>query len=213
VTILSSISSEIKSHLLAIVVVVLLIGGSVYAVDSLIARHDASTSAKYELLLKQSQATTAADEQAFQTTLAQLSAQNAQLSASIASRDAALATLLKADAQLSAQQAATKLGGTATATGDVDIPLPAARNITAEVDELPIVQSNLATETQIAGNLQTELTKQSVVVADLQAAVPVAQKACNAQIALVNAKARKSKFKWFVAGFITGFGVREVIKP
>src|ERR1700678_3856565 len=139
VTILSTMSTDIKSHLLAIIVVVGLIAGSIFAVDSLIARHDAATASKYELLLKQVQATTTADELAYKTTLAQLSAQNSQLSASIAQRDSALSVMLKADAQLSAQQAATKLGGTVAPDNTINLPLDTSRSLIALVDTLPVV--------------------------------------------------------------------------
>lgn len=208
-TILSTVSTEIKSHLLAIVVVVGLLVGSIYAVDSLIARHDAATASRYELLLKQSQATTAADEQAFQNTLAQLTAQNAQLSASIAKRDAALATVLKADAQLSAQQAATKLGGKALPDNTVDLPIDASRKIAAQLDMLPACQANLTSETGIASNLQIELDSQTKVVSDLQAELVAQDSSYKAQIKLLKAKNRKRDIKIFFIG--AGAGAAAVL--
>lgn len=200
----TTISNDIKSHLLAIIVVVLLIGGSIYAVDGLVAKHDAATSAKYELLLSQAQAQTKVDEASFQQTLAQLSAQNASLSQSIAQRDAALATLLKQDAQLNSQQAGTKLGGTVLPSGDIDLPLNTARTVAAELDELPVVTKNLADETQVAMNLQTELTSQTKVVADLNGQLVAQTNSCNATIKSLKAKQRKRDIKIFIAGVVTG---------
>lgn len=204
-TTLSTLSSDIKTHFIGVVLVIGLILGSVFAVDSLIERHDAKTEAKYELLLKQADARTTADEQAYTATLTQLTAQNAALSASIVKANAALAIQLKADSTLTASAAAAKLGGTATPSGDVDLPLPAAQTVAAVVDEVPYLKEELLDETDIADNLQTELTAQTKVVVDLKAAVPVAQQACQAQIATVKATARKSKIKWFIAGVVAGF--------
>jgi hypothetical protein len=205
VTILSTFSADVKAHVLGLFLAVLLIGGSVYGVESLIAKHDAATEQRYELLLQKQEATTKADEASFQQTLTTLNAQNAQLTASIAQRDAALATILKQDANLNVQQAAAKLGGTATPDNTVDLPLDTSRNIAAELDTLTTVKANLASETTVATNLQTELTAQTKVVTDLNAQLVDQTNSCNATIKTLKAQARKSKLKWFGIGFVAGY--------
>ena len=205
-TILSTISTEVKSHLFAAIVIVALIAGSVYVVDSLIARHDAKTESKYELLLTQAQTKSTADQQAFQNVLTQLSAQNAALSTQIASRDVALATILKQDAQLNASQVAAKLGGTANSDNNIVLPLDTSRNIAASLDILPPLQANLANETTIATNLQTELTAQTTVVTDLKAQLVASDNSCKAQIKTLKAKQRKTNLKFLAVGIGIGIG-------
>lgn len=219
--------TDIKSHLLAIIVVALLIFGGVYGVDSLIERHDARTDSKYTAILDaqvkqtatlQQQLTT--DEAAWSKLQAQLIAQNATLAKEIESRNTQLATQIKADATLSAVQVAAQLveqtkttASDITVNGDsISLDLTSARVITQDLDTLPVVQANLANtqtqlknETTIATNAQSDATNEKAIIVSQTSQLADQTKACNAQIASVKAQARKSKFKWFGLGFVAGF--------
>lgn len=201
---LLSIETSIKSHLVSIVFMGLLIFGGVYGTESLVAKHDAQNDAKWSAILSTAQAKSASDEAQFQVTLAQITAQNTQLAQAITQRDAALAAIVKADATLTAAQTAIKLGGTTIDPNSVTLPLDTARNLTAQVDSIPVLKANLVDETKIAQGLQTALDSQTTVVTDLKTQLVDSDKACKAQVADVKAKARKSKLKWFGIGFIAG---------
>jgi hypothetical protein len=204
---LLTLEASIKSHLVAVVLVVGLCIGSVYGVNALIASHDAKNDAKWAAVIAANDAKSRADEATLESLVATVTAQNAALSQQILQRNAALSAVVAADKTLTSQQTATKLGGTAPDPTTVSLPLDTARNITTQLDMLPVVEANLATETQIAANDQKVIDSDAVVITDLKTSLanyePV-DKPCQAQIKTIKANARKSKLRWFLFGFIVG---------
>lgn len=182
--------SWVKAHLVLLALTVAIAFASVYGVESLVAKHDAANDAKWSSLLSDVKASNA-------QAIANLTAQNNALLQQISTRNKQLVVVQTQDKQLPAPQIAQKLGGTAPDATTVALPLDTARTITAELESIPVLQANVAAETTIA----TDDTKE---IADLQTQLQVSDKACQAQITDIKAKARKSKLKWFAAGFISG---------
>jgi hypothetical protein len=201
--------------------------GGVYGVENLIAKHDAATLAKDNAAL----ATVVAQNQTLiseaqtkdvllQQAITALSAANAQLSAKQNARNVQLATQVKTDAILSAQQAADRLTqqtkaapGEITASGDTIVAdLPMSRTIVTDLDELPVVTANLAdettkltNETTLATTAQADVTAQKAEISGLNTQLADSAVACAAEVKVEKAKARKGKLKWFGIGFIVGF--------
>ena len=215
------------SHLVVLILVGALVAGGVYGVESLIAKHDAATLAKDNAAL----ATVVAQNQTLiseaqtkdvllQQAITALSAANAQLSAKQNARNVQLATQVKTDATLSAQQAADRLTqqtkaapGEITASGDTIVAdLPMSRTIVTDLDELPVVTANLAdettkltNETTLATTAQADVTAQKAEISGLNTQLADSAVACAAEVKTEKAKAKKGKLKWFGIGFIVGF--------
>ena len=149
-----------------------------------------------------------------------LSIQNAQLAASIATRQTAQVAQQTVDAHLPVTELVTRLqtlgnapvGSVSVVGGGIDLTLLGAVSVTQTLEQVPVLVQNLAEETKIAGNYQTEVAKSDSLTADLKSQVTGLDtqltdqtKACTAQVAAVKADARKSKVKWFKIGFVTGF--------
>jgi hypothetical protein len=221
--------SWLVSHLGALIIVGALIVAGVLGVEKLVQDHDVANATKYTVILQQQQQQTQvlqkqlqADEAQSAVIEAQLLAQNAQLTKEISARNIVVAAQVKTDATLSTQQAAARLAqqtnasvGEVTASdANVSIDLPITRAIVANLDELPVVQANLAdtttklnNETTVATSAQSDLSAADKVIAAQTLAATDAAKACNAQIAVVKAKARRSKIKSFLVGLGIGLGL------
>jgi uncharacterized phage infection (PIP) family protein YhgE len=215
----------LNQHLILLAIVALIIFGGVYGVESIIAKHDATRAAQDSAILAQQTATTKAladqlqsDESQWSKVQAQLLAQNTQLSQAIAARNQQIATLVKTDATLSAEQAASKISidlqaepGEVTPSGNsVALDLPVARRVVSSLDQLPVVEANLtdtqkqlANETTVATNAQTDAKQSQQVIASQQTQIADQTKACNAQIAALKSQNRKSKIKSFLLGAAT----------
>jgi hypothetical protein len=222
--------SWVLSHLLALIVVGGLIIGGVYGVESLIARHDSATASKYSAILAAQTTATQilqkqlqADEEQSAQIEAQLLAQNSQLAQQISARNQAAATQVKTDATLSAADSAnritvqTKAGpGEVTAQGnDVVLDLPITRAVVADLDELPVVEANLtdtqkqlANETTVATNAQSDVADAKKVIAAQVTQMADADKACKAQITTLKSQNRKNTWKHLLLGGAIFEGIR-----
>src|SRR5208282_3014773 len=97
-----------------------------------------------------------------------------------------------------------------TATGDsVTLDLPITRAVTADLDKLNAAQGaidatnkELSAQTGLTADANAKLTDANNIIANDKVLATDQTKACAAQVADVKAKARKSKFKWFIAGYI-----------
>ena len=217
----------LTQHLVALVIVIVLTFGGIYFVESLVAKHDAANSAKYEqILAAQTQQTEtlqkqlSTDEANWAQVEVQLLAQNAQLTHQISQRNQVVAVQVKADATLSAAQSAVRITqqtsagpGEVVATGDaVTLDLPIARAITTDLDRLSLAQADLAdtqtqlvNETQIATDAKADAANEKNLIAAQDVELADQKKYYTAQITTLNANARKGKLKWFGIGFIVGF--------
>ena len=223
----ATIEASIKSHLLTFAILGVLIVGGIYGVEALIAKHDAANASKYEAILAAQVAQTTVlqqqlktDEANWQLVMAQLLAQNAQLSQTIAQRNVQNVQKQKEDASLTAQAAAQKLAQQTNAgpkdvvagpNDDITITLPIARSIVGSLDLLPILQANLldtqrqlSNETELFNNSQANVAEQAKLIESQKVQMVDQAKAYTAEITLVKAQARKSKLKWFGIGVIVG---------
>jgi hypothetical protein len=181
-----------------------------YVAAEQIVANDQKNSAALALQSSQTQAQYIALVQA-------LSAQNASLSASIAQRTASGVVQRTTDASLPVAGVAARwndIAGTlVTASGDTIVVSRTDAHKTLDmIEQVPVLVQNLADETKIAGNYQSEAQKADLLAGDLHSQVTGLNtqladqtKACTAQVAAVKAEGRKSKIKFFKWGFITGF--------
>ena len=216
----------LKHHLILLALVVALAFGGIYGIESLIARHDAVNAQQQQAalaaqvaLVQSLQQQISHDEQVYAAQNAALAQTISGLANAISTRDKQNDQQKQKDATLTAQEAAARLSeqtkaqpGEVTAVGTGgSIDLPISRQVVASLDQLTTVtadladtKTSLANETTIAGNNAAETTGQKQLVGALQTQIVDADKACKAEVASVKADARKSKFKWFLGGFIAG---------
>ena len=224
-----SIESDLgwfKTHIVLLAVIVILTFGGIYGVETIIEKHDADNNSKWQAINQQQVAQVqslsdklASEEKDRIEENTRQTAILAQLATTIAQRDKDTAAAVQKDTTLSASEAAQKIAqqtnaqaGEVTAQGDIiQLDLPVARTIASIADQLPAVKADLAdtqkqltAETAIATNLQTDTVQQQQLIDAMKLQAIDADKACKTQVADIKAKARKSKLKWFLGGFILG---------
>lgn len=218
--------SYIKTHLALLAVVVVLAAGVIYTIESLVAKHDTAreTQDAQTLALIAAQTTDlksrmTQDEQAATIRDAQYAAIIGQLSSTIQKQTTQLQQQIKVNATLTASQTAQAIQQKTNAQpGDVQaqqdsvvLTLPIARTINSDLDALQTVTTQLD-ETKKQFDAQLHLTEDAVldslnakkVITSQATQLVEDDKVCKDQIAVVKAQARKSKLKWFGAGYILG---------
>lgn len=226
---LASLSGYLKTHerLAIVILAVALIWGVAGKVENTIAAHDKARLNADAAVLQAQVDKNAAVAQAnaqlaaqFQTLQQQTAAANAQLEKNMAAALKALSAQQTADAALAPTDLAARIesltalpnnsvvptatGYTLTAPAAVSIAqhLESVPTLTNEVTNLQTEKTNdekeLALQTKLVGGLNTQIDGLKLQMTD-------ATKVCNDQVAVVKAEARKSKRRWFVAGFVTGF--------
>jgi hypothetical protein len=193
---LTSFETGIKSHVIELILLGLLVFGSVYGVESLIAKRNAANDAMWQTRLTTVEAQNAVD-------IENIEKQNQQLLQVIQQSNQALVERQKQILSSPSPVIAQKLGGAAPNATTIELPLAKAQEITAQLEAIPVLQTNLASETTIATNDEKE-------VGELQTQLKVEESACKAQVADLKANGRKSKLKWFVSGFIAGYVLRVI---
>jgi hypothetical protein len=213
------------------------IGGAVLwfalgRIDTLIANHDkanltqAQTTALIQAQKDQALATAAQQAAAqYQALAERVQAQNAALEQANVTLATALAKQQKTDASLPPTELVARMntlvpaaGATVTPTG-VALPSTGAVAITQQLERVPVLTSELDNEIAEVGQDQ-KLIDAGVVetkaltdqVTGLKLQIVDDNKVCTDKIAVVKAEARKSKRRWFVAGVVVGFSVRQAIK-
>ena len=201
-------------------------------VENIIAAHDNAN-------LTAVKATLAAQTEANQATAALVAQQAAYMKALTAkyqSQDAALvqqnATLLqllakqqKADSAMSVSELAARwtalvpTAGVSLVNGQIALTDVGAHATVSQLEQVPVLTTELENEKTVTANVQSLLTASNQQVLTLGQRVDGlnlqlgdADKVCTAQISVIKAQARKSKRRWFIAGFITGFISRQIIK-
>jgi hypothetical protein len=229
------------AHILAVVFAVVMLAGTIIGgvalFESLIEKHDArvaaaqlakegvDTATQSALLtqLQQMQATDAARDAQYQTTIKNLAAQM------LASR-AQTAQQIVTDGTLTVQAAAARLvEQTKAAPSDVTVSndlvtmtLPLTRIIVADLDLLPQAQADV-------NNLQSQLDAQKILTSDakveagdankiiqadkteLIATIKADNSACQVRVDAQASKDRKRGFWYSLASLVIGFGVRSAI--
>lgn len=216
-----------RHHLILLVLAAVLVTGSVYGVEGVIARHDLENSTKWNSILQTQTAQTvalqkqiASDEEVAAIRDAAYQKTISQLAQTISVRNAQTQQQVKNDASLNAQQAAIRLAtqtnaqaGEIGVAGDtISLDLPITRNIISNLDLLETAQADLSdTEKQLAAqqgltaDAAADDNKQKSLVAALQTEVLDSDKACLAQVKTLKAQNRKSKIKIFFVGYVAGF--------
>lgn len=149
-----------------------------------------------------------------------LSKQNAALAASMAQRNVALVNQQTVNKTLPLPDLAKRwealadLQPTDLVATDAGITVndTASRATVNKLEEVPTIQANLVSETQIAQSISQELTESNKLIAGLNAQIALGDKTCKAEIAVVKDEARKSKRNWFIAGWVSGIATRLVLK-
>lgn len=216
----------LKHHIILLTIVIVLVGASVYGIESIIAKHDAATNSKWQVINQQNitQVQSLSDKIAANEALqakqnAQETAIIAQLAVAISQRDKAVQVVIQKDATLSAVDAAQKIAqqtkaqpGEVVAQGDtVQLDLSVSRTVAANQDELPVVkadlsdvQKQLVSETKLYDNSQSTISDKTDLIAAMKTQEASADAACKAEIKSVKAEARKGKLKWFSIGYVLG---------
>jgi hypothetical protein len=218
--------SYLKTHLALMAVVVVLAGGAVYTVESIVAKHDAVTEAKDSQILAAVTVQTTdlknrmtQDEQAATVRDAQYAQIISTLSATIQKQTTQLQQQIKLNTTLNAAQTALAITqktqaqpGEVVAQNDtVVLDLPIARTINSSLDTLQTTTAQLD-ETKKQLDAQLHLTEDANldivntkrVIASQATQLVDADKVCKDQIAIVKSQARKSKLKWFSVGYVLG---------
>ena len=225
--VISTSQSWLKQHETIVIVALCLILGFfiVYKGSSIMASYEQhkAEQANTALAIQKSQAD-AALEQAktmladYESALNASVKENAALAAAITTRDKVTSSQQQTDAKLPPSGLATRWQGLVHDTGIQSAPsgfsvTDSAGLATVQTLELvPTLQQDLSDETKKTGNLQTDVDKANALISQGKIAVNGLQlqlvdqdKACKIQIKTVEDKARRSKLRWFGAGFITGF--------
>jgi hypothetical protein len=153
--------------------------------------------------------------QQYQTIIQTQTAQIQALMQQQAARDAAAIAQQKTDATLPSKALAQRMAAQAniapvdiTVLGDdIRLTRPGALAVVQTMEQIPVLQANLKDETAVAKSTQTELDQansvigvQKTQITDLNNKNVADSKACQAEIAVVKAKARKDALKWFARG-------------
>jgi hypothetical protein len=225
-----SISTYVKSH--EKLVLALIVAGVLFfaigKIDGIIAKHDAAN-------LKQAQVVAAAqseknaaiaaqvaeDNAAFTALQAKLQAQDAALVQANIALASALTKQQKVDATLPPTDLAARWNSlvpqaavTVTPNG-VTLPNSGAVATVQQLEIIPVQQNEIINEQTLVANGNALAVVQTKQVTDLTTEVSGLKlqsvddlKVCNTQIAVVKADARRSKRRWFVAGFVAGIATR-----
>jgi hypothetical protein len=216
----------LKTHVILLLIVGVLTFGGVYGVESLVAKHDAATAAKYESIAADAAKQNAQIQAQTQAQIAQLASQNVQLEAqisqlsqAISNRDAELIkqqakvpTLTPVQVASSIQPFLSKGTATAQSTGEVLLDKTGSQEILVQLEELPVDRANMA-------DLSTEISKQNIEIVNLSTSNGSLQTALTSEktshtadneanakeVTKLKADARKSKLKWFGIGVVVGF--------
>jgi len=207
---------------------VLVIGLSVFVIQKYLDYVVKSDQNKAQIALSQLEAQKASNDKTlaqaqqtladYKTALDVYSKQNAELTAAITKRTSTAVVQQRQDATLTPTALGTrwkelinKPGITETSTGfsvDDDAGLATVQ----QLELVPVLEANLSDEQAKEENDQKELGKASAVidqgkdlVSGLQLQLTDQDKSCKIQLQTEKDKSRKSRLRWFGAGFVTGF--------
>jgi hypothetical protein len=201
-------------------------------IDTLIANHDNANLQQAQITAQAQADKNSALAQQIATdnaTMKQMVAANDQRQAALNNQIIALATALtkqqKTDTTMTPTELTTRwdvlvpsAGATVTPTG-VSLPEAGAVATVVQLEEVPVQAKTITVLNQeLAGEkevlAQSQKTNSDLIssITGLNLQIIDDNKVCTDQIAVVKAAARKSKRRWFTAGFILGFLSRQIIK-
>jgi hypothetical protein len=221
--------SWLQKHerLIVIVLVLALLGWGANKAFSIVENRDkqAATLAAQTLAAQQqkdqalNQAVAASTAQ-YQALVQTLTQQNTQLAKSVATRDSALTVQQTVDKTLAPSALADRWELlTKSAQGSIidngqtiEVTPDAALTTVQQLEQVPVLTLNLQDEDKVLANTKSELASANQVIgtqkediAGLQTQLADQKKADATELAAEKAAARKSKIKWFGAGFVAGF--------
>jgi len=197
-------------------------------VDGIIAKHDDANLKQAQIVATAQEdknaaiaAQVASDKAAFDALQAKLQAQDAAL----IQANVALATALTKQQKVDATLPPTDLmarwntlvpnAGVSVSNGQAVIPMTGAVATVQQLEIIPVQQEKITNDQTLIANGNALAIAQTKQVNDLTAEVTGLKlqsvddaKVCQAQIAVVKADARKSKRRWFIAGFVAGIAMR-----
>ena len=219
----------VKTHVMLLVVIAVLVVGSVYGIELMVASRDAQRASADQQILtavtnqtKELQQRMTQDEQQEAVRDAQYNQTITQLSAIISNQSTQLQRQIKTNATLTAVQTAQALTqktkaqpGEISATGDnVTVDLPIARVLNSDIDTMVTTKTQLAetrkqldAETALKADAQVDAANAKLVIASQQTEIASGNKTCQDQITALKAQARKGKLKWFFVGVLAGLGI------
>lgn len=215
----------VTQHAILLFLAAVLVVGSVYGVEGLMAKHDAATEARYSQILASQTAQTQTieaqlktDEDNWTTLSTQLNAQNAVSQQQIIARDEQITQLITKINTMTVPQVVADLqpklhAGTATVLPDgVKLDPPAARDVDAQITQgtaaeadLTATKNELTNETTLATKAGQDLTEANTAITAEQKKNTDQVAACVSEVNTVKAASTKSKTKWFFIGVVVGY--------
>lgn len=173
--------------------------------------------AQHEVEQARSEASQAASQ--YQATIDALSRQNASLAAAVAQRQVVLEQKQTEIKTLPLPQVASEWQRLIGGSGDIvfstlgmSVSEDGARRTVSQLEAVPVLQADVADQKVIIENQKKEIDAGASLVGKLNQQIEAEQAVHKADVAAVKAEARKSKRKWFIAGFISGLATRVLFK-
>jgi hypothetical protein len=197
-------------------------------IDGIIAKHDAANLKQTQVVAAAQEdknaaiaAQVASDKATFDALQAKLQANDAALIQANAALSTALTKQQKVDATLPPTDLAAHWNalvpnaGVSVSNGLVVVPMTGAVATVQQLEIIPAQQAEITNDQTLITNGNALAVAQTKQVNDLTAQVTGLKlqsvddaKVCQAQIAVIKADARKSKRRWFAAGFVAGIATR-----
>ena len=225
-----TVSEYLKAHerLILALVAAGVLWVAIGKVDTLIQHHDDANLKQAQVIAAQEASKNAAiaaqvasDKAAFDALQAKLQAEDAALIQANVALATALTRQQKTDATLpptdlvARWNALVPQAAASVNNGQVTLPNTGAVATVQQLERIPVQQEEITNEQTLVANGNALAVAQTKQVTDLTVQVTGLKlqsiddaKVCQAQIAVVKADARKSKRRWFVAGFVAGIATR-----
>lgn len=233
---INTATSYLKTHerLIVTIIVALVITLGYYKAISYLAARDQINSNKEQVVLqaqveanKQSAAQSQQIALQYQQLAAQLVAANIQIAAAQAQRAKATLQQQTVDRNLPPSQLADRWTTLTKSSpnsvqpnaGGYQVSPASATETVVQLETISQLQGDLAGQQTVAANeskqidgLNGVVVSQQTQIVGLGVQIQDQTKVCAAQITTIKAQNRKSKFKWFVTGYVGGLLTRGAIK-
>jgi len=207
-----------RHHLIVMAVAIVFVLGSIYMIESVIAKHDAQVAAIYDARARQANGIAQAAINAANEQNALLQKEVDSLNQQMTARDGQLVLMQKQINNFNPQQLATEWmkflnKGIAIAQPDgVKLDIPAAQDSLQQLESVPVLKQDKQALQDEVTKTQNEVTNaQSALMAEKTAHITDNQ-ACEKDKEALKSDARKGKLKWAFIGAILSEVVRVVIK-
>ena len=219
-----------KHHIILYVVAIIFALGLTYTIESKVADRAEAKYQQAKAISDQKDATNAQFQKQIADTLTQLQNQSDQLKAANVQQQTTIASLKQQlqeqktkDATLPPTELASRIqalapGGTVTISGsNYLLDQPEAVVVAQSLESVPVLQQQITADETVIGNDTTiiandakalDAEKQAHTSDNVTAALDKAT--LNDQIKSIKDDARKSKFKWFIAGVVAGFTLGRI---